>query len=860
MFDFQIEKNFYHIDMSEYTWWSFDEGSGYTIYDAAGSRHGTIVGSNNFVSGKVGSTAFEFDPTFNIPSQFSIEKGNVEYQGDFNWIDSNYTSAISDGPYSFVPAQPSNFTLVNGTSDWSGDMYLVDNNYTTFIGQGPYPIQSTGYVFPDGDILTGWNEGFFPPHWDKLKQTGIAIADTGSEHSPGIVDRQHYGSIAIQDGWVTQLKVHVYGKEDSGTTAHCAIVIRVDGSSSSSLYPNFDSYYSWKDVTWSGLELTQAQLESLTVELRAWNAPDYLREPGKVYVDKVYVEVTYCELFNITHVESKIPLDSDVIYSDDVELLYSYKTNITQSIDFKIFNYYTSQWDLIDSSSYPSFSEHSFNLDSNYYNQDHEIYLKFFGKNAANSFKLQVDQLKVYCKNHTIDFNVTISSSNFLGDIKLLYAHRTNITQSIRIEIWNDDLKQWDFIDNSTYLSFIENYFNITDKYQDENYDVLLRFYGTNSFSSFVLDIDLLKICEYSYIETPVVFNTDQDPFSLSVWIYAYNLDDTGTIYGEYSSSSVRNYVAVQTDGSVIFDQNLPSGGAAVSDAGLITEDEWIQLSITKLDNQVTFYKNGVPFGDPIWHNETYAGSTPIKAGIGARYGNLSWHHDLFDGRIDDLRLFKDSLIWGAVKLLYNNSFGTNMSLQQANYDGFYRYNDKIFPLSTNLFLNLTSTYSNIHGVPYYNTLPKIVFNGQNYGNQYEVQFHLNVPSENIANLSLEATRSMSGAQVLRIDLVPGGMAEITRLFVTSESTDPRVIDSNEIFYYFGISNVNRTLFIQFSDDFIESTFFNVTIEYKYSSNIEDNFPFMVEYDISNFVSDIYNVEIIAYDIHNTRVTRRDNV
>ena len=157
----------------------------------------------------------------------------------------------------------------------------------------------------------------------------------------------------------------------------------------------------------------------------------------------------------------------------------------------------------------------------------------------------------------------------------------------------------------------------------------------------------------------------------------------------------------------------------------LITIGHWVQFALVKSNNIIKFYKDGQQFGASIPYDETYLGSTPTKAGIGARYYNSHWHHNNLNGTIDDFRFFDGALDAVAIGLLFNNSCGTNSTLQEINYDGIYSPNDKIFDISNTFWLNATNSYCNEFGNPYYNTRPILKFYGQNYGNVYEYDFSL---------------------------------------------------------------------------------------------------------------------------------------
>ncbi|MHA2252283.1 MAG: hypothetical protein ACXAD7_18095, partial [Candidatus Kariarchaeaceae archaeon] len=82
------------------------------------------------------------------------------------------------------------------------------------------------------------------------------------------------------------------------------------------------------------------------------------------------------------------------------------------------------------------------------------------------------------------------------------------------------------------------------------------------------------------------------------------------------------------------------------------------------------------------------------------------------------------------------------------------------------MMLNITSSYSNPHSLPYYNTRPKVKFTGINYGNSYEFRFVPNITLSNVENITAQVTRSITGDQVFRLENIPEGFLEILRLFI----------------------------------------------------------------------------------------------
>ncbi len=204
---------------------------------------------------------------------------------------------------------------------------------------------------------------------------------------------------------------------------------------------------------------------------------------------------------HILDFESKIHLDSEVVNSNDAKLYYSYKTNTTQPVDLKIWNYDLTKWDIIDTSNYDTFTEQSFAIDSSYYDANYDMLIKVNGTNydMNGDYELQLEELNVYFEKNQLDFEAEISLDSSVessSDVKLYYSYKTNTTQPVDLLIWNYDLIKWDTIDTSNYDSFSEQYFTITNAYYDGNYDVLIRVNGTNYNvgDDFDLQLEELKI------------------------------------------------------------------------------------------------------------------------------------------------------------------------------------------------------------------------------------------------------------------------------------------------------------------------------------------------------------------------------
>ena len=148
---------------------------------------------------------------------------------------------------------------------------------------------------------------------------------------------------------------------------------------------------------------------------------------------------------------------------------------------------------------------------------------------------------------------------------------------------------------------------------------------------------------------------------SISFWIKPSAVS-TKAIFGEYGKNSsnqyqyTRNHLTI-SNGAIGFDQYPPAGGiSGKSELNSITYNIW---------NHVVFSQNSsawsLSIGGIIVSGsngvEHYSGPTPEAAWIGGRkheVGNPSGSRSLFDGLIDDMRIYDRALSAAEVQALYN--------------------------------------------------------------------------------------------------------------------------------------------------------------------------------------------------------------
>ncbi|MHA2325964.1 MAG: LamG-like jellyroll fold domain-containing protein, partial [Promethearchaeota archaeon] len=529
-----------------------------------------------------------------------------------------------------------------------------------------------------------------------------------------------------------------------------------------------------------------------------------------------------------------------------------------QSFDFSIWKWTGTGtgWNTISSS---ISTTGRYKLTSDFYEAgSNRVKVRYLYTQGINDPGLNIDILKVEHTAKPCILNSTsdITVGSYTNYLDLLYSFRS--TQSIDVSLWNYNTNEWDVIRSGLSSTFTELYYSIDSSKYVQNNKIQVNFYGENPYSVFDCDIDMLKVAIPTCYYMSPVFNDDQDPFTFIGWIKADTLSGTQSLYGEFNSNGeARNYISILDNGALSFDQHLPYGRNAVSMPGLIEVGTWLHIAVVKEDDSIIFYKNGTRFGVPLPHNEEYSGSTPTIAGVGSRYFNSHWNNDALNGTIDDFRLFEIAVPAKMIKLLYNSSSGTKESVKELNYGGIITPNNSTFPASTSFLMNVSSSYSNSYRIPYYNTRPNLKLIGRNFGNEYDYSFSPNTDLQSIDNRSIQVTHSSSGQQVVKVENMTAGFCEITNIYIDPQynGSFSTTINLNDIFYYVSNNNGNQTLNIQFDDLSIEHIIYYVKVEYLYSQGLQSNSTFKLNLDVSNISSDIYDIQIAAYNIHNEITT-----
>ncbi|KKL51707.1 hypothetical protein LCGC14_2292800, partial [marine sediment metagenome] len=396
----------------------------------------------------------------------------------------------------------SDFAISKGTSDGLGDLSIMNNDFTTFVADVP---TATVTLYPNADGSPLEWAPTVGTHFDRVQSD-----DTNYIFSPGTlsgrVERIRFDEFSIGDGIVFTIRVKILSRRDYSTPYLLKLQV-VNGYTSSTVNVwEGDGVFSWKTYTWSGLSLTQVQLNNIEVELTAYDDGD---NPEYINVDQLIIEIDYTDMGEReVYFGIKMQLDSFSSYpTTDKVLSYAYKTtdNTPIQIRFKIYNFVTSVWEEVDYTDHKSFFESTQPLTSSQIDTDGTVYLKMNAWTASDrwyDFNLYLDLLRIDYENHTLSFEASILTDSVFGK-NLYYSYRTDIPQSLQFSIWDysGPTPHWTTISDANSTDFTEHSIPLTSNYFDAIEGVKFKFWATNDDAPFKLEIDSFYIHSWAVTE-----------------------------------------------------------------------------------------------------------------------------------------------------------------------------------------------------------------------------------------------------------------------------------------------------------------------------------------------------------------------
>ena len=141
---------------------------------------------------------------------------------------------------------------------------------------------ATERIYPDADITTNWDGWSSPPHWSIVDdpygsetEADGGIAGTGSNF-----EELRFANVAVMGAGdiCSQLEVFIWCK-DNTITDQVDIKYSTDGGSSCSAAQRItvnQTSYAYEIATFSGLSLTQTQVNALAIQFACVGAVDYV--------------------------------------------------------------------------------------------------------------------------------------------------------------------------------------------------------------------------------------------------------------------------------------------------------------------------------------------------------------------------------------------------------------------------------------------------------------------------------------------------------------------------------------------------------------------------------------------------------
>ncbi|MBA7536688.1 hypothetical protein ES705_28952 [subsurface metagenome] len=430
------------------------------------------------------------------------------------------------------------FTVFEGTSDQGGDLEFDDNDPTTFSSTSFDVL--TKSLSPSGDV-SGQIEWDFSTsggtHFDDIQNDDSFYIqeDAISEYPAGVLDLFKFPDDEIgSSDVVTSIRVWVLSTRELFTmTAD----LYVTYSSQEILVTPGLFDFAWDYAEWTGLSLSLAQLNSLEIGLKCYNVE--FESPGDIIVDQMYIEITYKTPTAVkSEFYSKFTMDPAAQYSDDIDLDYAYEftgsaideeTMASMSLD--IYNFDTESWDHIEYETDVYIVSGSKPVTEDYYNFQFEVFIRMKGQSTPgfNTFQIELDQLRIYFENTTLEFTTEIYVDNIRSDSALHYSYKVNTSQAITFQIWNDLFNQWFTISSGSAEAFTKHIFSLQSMYFDDNQIITLRFFATNLVDPFKLQIDMLNVDKATFSDEET---TGIEDYFVSIDYYSDD-SDFYLLYGD---------------------------------------------------------------------------------------------------------------------------------------------------------------------------------------------------------------------------------------------------------------------------------------------------------------------------------------
>ncbi|MFX1477393.1 MAG: PKD domain-containing protein, partial [Promethearchaeota archaeon] len=237
-----------------------------------------------------------------------------------------------EADFSFAPESASNNTQSSyyGTYDFRGDIKGEEPSDWTVYDSDDIGVE-TATIRPNGDVQTGW--GYPTPHYSRLDEDEASPDSTTiqciqripwTESNPPtpyyyVTDIFNMDTINLNGGTITKVILHAYGKlikEQTGAPGQPKSIINLGGWKEEKSWNFLINEYSWRSLTWDGLNASQTDLDNFQVEIEGNR---YYPRTGNE-IDTLYAEIHYQRNLEVVVV-------GEPGYYREVVKLYDYDTS-----------------------------------------------------------------------------------------------------------------------------------------------------------------------------------------------------------------------------------------------------------------------------------------------------------------------------------------------------------------------------------------------------------------------------------------------------------------------------------------------------------------------------------------------------
>ena len=280
----------------------------------------------------------------------------------------------------------------------------------------------------------------------------------------------------------------------------------------------------------------------------------------------MYLEVLRLESDKYLNFTTSISLENFTSLSN-LNLFYAFNSSVSNIINMSIYNFTSNSYYQIQSSINTTFINTMFELNSHYYNDSNNIFLKFVVFNTT-LFQFYLDKLVILSESFlNVSAIIDCLDITDLLEFQILVYYYTSIYQNLNFSIYYYSNPSWILINNtinfddfyeSLYIynsTGISNFFNGTL--------IKLQWYGTNITTQFHLYIDFIQAKLYFPLQLEYSLSFDL----LGTWRYRWHIE---TIY---------------TSDWIYFDVVPPEPNIKmISESDKLTEWEFLGTDYTEID------------------------------------------------------------------------------------------------------------------------------------------------------------------------------------------------------------------------------------------------------------------------------------